>query len=118
MVGRQFTWANSLPDPTYEKLDPALMDSSWEIKFPMVSVRVLPRIQDLSDHAPILLTTGTPNPQRKRPFKFEVGWLCRDGFSDMVKKVWEKPVAGSTPIQRWNNKLRSMRRYLGGGRGI
>ena len=27
MVGRQFTWANSLLEPTYEKLDRVLMDS-------------------------------------------------------------------------------------------
>jgi hypothetical protein len=32
----------------------------------------------------------------------------------MVKFIWDKPVVGNTPIQRWNNKLRSMRRYLGG----
>jgi hypothetical protein len=114
MVGRQFTWANGFPDPTYEKLDRVLMDSSWETKFPMVYVRVLLRIQDLSDHAPILLTTRTPSPERMRSFKFELGWLCRDGFADIVKKVWENPVAGLAPIQRWNNKLRSMRRYLGG----
>ena len=110
MTGRQFTWANSLPDPTYEKLDRVLMDSDWELKFPLVSVRALPRIEALSDHAPILLTTGNPTPQRRRPFKFELGWLCRDGFSDMIKFIWDKPVAGNTPILRWNNKLRSVRR--------
>jgi hypothetical protein len=38
MVGRQFTWANNLPDPTYKKLDRVMMDSYWEDKFPMVSV--------------------------------------------------------------------------------
>jgi endonuclease/exonuclease/phosphatase family metal-dependent hydrolase len=27
MVGRLFTWANSLPEPTYEKLDRVLMDT-------------------------------------------------------------------------------------------
>jgi hypothetical protein len=91
MIGRQFTWANSLPDPTYEKLDRVLMDSDWEQKFPQVSVRALPRIESLSDHAPILLTTGIPSPPRKRSFKFELGWL-----------------------QRWNRKLRAVRRYLGG----
>jgi hypothetical protein len=32
----------------------------------------------------------------------------------MIKFIWDKLVAGNTPIQRWNNKLRSMRRYLGG----
>jgi hypothetical protein len=114
MVGRQFTWANSLPEPTYEKLDRVLMDHNWESKYPMVNVRALPRIERLSDHAPILLTTGKNRSQCKRQFKFELGWLQREGFSDMVKRVWERPIAGSSPIQRWNNKLRAMRKHLGG----
>ena len=102
------------PDPTYEKLNHVLMDTEWESKFPMVSVRALPRIEALSDHAPILLTTGLPRPQHRRKFKFELGWLLRDGFHDMVKEVWEKPVAGPTPIHRWNNKMRALRKFLGG----
>ena len=57
LVGRQFTWTNSLPEPTYEKLDLILMDSDWESRFPLVSVRDLERIEGLSDHAPIILTT-------------------------------------------------------------
>jgi endonuclease/exonuclease/phosphatase family metal-dependent hydrolase len=73
MVGRQFTWENNLLEPTYEKLDRVLMDSEWELKFPLVSVCVLPPLEVLSDHAPILLTTGNPTPQRRRPFKFELG---------------------------------------------
>jgi hypothetical protein len=44
MTGRQFTWANSLPEPTYEKLDRVLMDSRWEDKYPLVTVRALERI--------------------------------------------------------------------------
>jgi hypothetical protein len=39
----------------------------------MVSVRALERIVGLSDHDPILLTTGTPDPPSKHPFKFELG---------------------------------------------
>jgi hypothetical protein len=31
MVGRQFTWDNSLPDPTHEKLDHVLMDTDWDL---------------------------------------------------------------------------------------
>jgi endonuclease/exonuclease/phosphatase family metal-dependent hydrolase len=61
-VGRQFTCANNLPEPTYEKLDRVLMDSDWEDKYPMVSVRALERIESLSDHAPILLTAGSTIP--------------------------------------------------------
>jgi hypothetical protein len=60
MIGRQFTWANNLPEPTYEKLDRVLMDS----------VRALERIEAMSDHAPILLTTGSAGPHSARRFKF------------------------------------------------
>lgn len=93
MVGRQFTWANNLPEPTYEKLDRVLTDTNWESKFHMVSVRALERIVGLSDHAPILLTNGLPRPPSTRQFKFEHGWLQRDGFHAMVKKVWERHIA-------------------------
>ena len=33
MTGRQFTWANILPEPTYEKLDRVLMSTDWEAKY-------------------------------------------------------------------------------------
>ena len=32
----------------------------------------------------------------------------------MVKMVWERPVAGKSAIQRWNNKLRALRKHLSG----
>jgi hypothetical protein len=114
MIGRQFTWANSLPEPTYEKLDRILMDTDWESKFPMVYVRALPRIEAISDHTPILLTTGLAQPQHRCKFKFELGWLHWEGFHDMVKEVWEKPVVGQTPIHQWNNKMSALRKFLGG----
>jgi hypothetical protein len=81
------------------------MDSDWEEKYPMVSVRALERIESLSDHAPILLTTRLLRPQCNQRFKFELGWLHRDGFYDMVKTIWERPTIGQTPIVRWNNKI-------------
>jgi hypothetical protein len=63
------------------------MDTDWEDKYPMVSVRALERIEKMSDHAHIHLTTGTSRPLCKRLFKFELGWLQREGFHDMVKNV-------------------------------
>jgi hypothetical protein len=50
LTGRQFTWANSLPNPTSEKLDRVLMTTEWEFKYPLVSVRALDR--GVSDHPP------------------------------------------------------------------
>jgi mannosylglycoprotein endo-beta-mannosidase len=41
----------------------------------------------------------------------------REGFQDMVKNVWKRPVAGNTPILRWNNKMRAMCKYLSGWAG-
>jgi hypothetical protein len=82
MTSRQFTWANSLLEPTYEKLDRVLMDTDWKLQFPMVTVRALERIVGFSDHAPILLSTGLPRPPTKRRFKFELGWLNREDFSN------------------------------------
>ena len=32
----------------------------------------------------------------------------------MVKRIWDLPVAGDTPIQRWNNKIRALRTHLVG----
>jgi endonuclease/exonuclease/phosphatase family metal-dependent hydrolase len=75
MTGRRFTWANSLPEPTYEKLDRVLMSTDWEDKYPLVTVRALERIEDLSDHAPLLLSTGTLKPNARHRFKFELGWF-------------------------------------------
>jgi hypothetical protein len=75
MIERQFTWTNSLLDPTFEKLDRILVDAEWESKFPMVSVRALERTEGLSDHAPILMTTGSPSLQTNHRFKFELGGL-------------------------------------------
>jgi hypothetical protein len=73
MIKRQFTWANSMPDPTYEKLNRVLMDANWESKFPLVSIRALDRIERFSNHDPILMTTGTPRPLGNHRFKFELG---------------------------------------------
>ena len=41
LSGRKFTWANSLPVPTFEKLDRVLASVEWEQKFPLVTVQAL-----------------------------------------------------------------------------
>jgi hypothetical protein len=65
----------------------------------MVSIRALERIEELSVHALILLTTGTHEPSGNHRFKFELRWLKREGFHDMVKDVWDRPIAADSPIQ-------------------
>jgi hypothetical protein len=91
------------------------MDAEWETKYHMVSVRAMERIEKLSDHAPLLLDTNSDKLHGKKPsFKFELGWLSRDGFEYMVKEVRNRPVKGSSTILRWNNKICALQKHLRG----
>ena len=38
LSGCKFTWANSLPQPTFERLDRVLVSTEWEFKFPQDTV--------------------------------------------------------------------------------
>jgi hypothetical protein len=103
LTGCQFTWANSLPNPTYEKLDRALMTTEWEFKYPFVTVHGLDR--GVSDHTPLLLDTGMSAYKGNiRQFKLELSLFSREDFHDRVVKIWNKPVSGKNSVQRWNKK--------------
>jgi hypothetical protein len=98
MVGRQFTWANNLVPPTFEKIDRVLMSPDWELKFPNVTVQALDRFR--SDHTPLLLNDKAPtNLGNHYEFKFELVWLIREGFHDMVSSIWQQENRGETAIQ-------------------
>jgi hypothetical protein len=112
LSGRQFTWANNLSIPTYEKLDKILVSTEWEFNFSRVTVRSLPRV--VSDHMPLLLDTGSPSQPNKRSFKFELAWLFKDGFHENMAEVWQRENKGSTTLEKWQNKIRTLRRYLRG----
>jgi hypothetical protein len=113
MSGRQFTWANRLPYLTYEKLDRILVATEWDNKYPLSTVVALNR--DIFDHTPLLLNTGESNEcALPHPFKFELRWLLRDGFLDMVKTTWASVTVGNTPLERWQAKIRWVRQYLRG----
>ena len=113
LTGRQFTLANSLPKPTYERLDRALMSTEWEFKYPLVSLQALDR--GVSDHTPLLLDTGTPAFKGNgKQFKLELSWFTHEDFNDRVIEIWNRPVKGRNSVQRWNNKCRALRRHLRG----
>jgi hypothetical protein len=99
LSGRKFTWANSRRVSTDEKLDRVLVSTEWEQHFPLATVEALNR--DISDHTPLLLSTGDGVQIKKQPpFKFELGWLLKEGFFETVSEVWTKERRGSTPMQR------------------
>ena len=113
MTGRKYTWANYAEVPTYEKLDRILETTESKQKFPLASVYALTR--EISDHTPLLLDGGEPSHRgNARNFKFELGWLTRDGFFELVKEVWESENRGRSPMEKWQNKVRRLRRFLRG----
>jgi hypothetical protein len=71
--------------------------------------------RDISDHTPLLLSTGDGVQIKKQPpFKFELGWLLKEGFFETVSEVWTKERRGSTPMRHWQNKIRRLRQFLRG----
>ena len=113
MSGRQYTWAGPDDNPIFEKLDRVLVSTDWEDKFPLCSVE--PRDRDISDHTPLILNTGASTHSSDQcPFKFERGWLIRDGFYEMVANIWQSETSGSTPLERWQNRIRRLKQHLRG----
>lgn len=89
------------------------MSIEWEQKFPLSTVEDLTR--DIYNHTPLLLDIGcTSHRGNNFMFRFELGWLTIDGFNDKVIQVWQKETRGATPMQRWQNKIRSLRRFTKG----
>jgi len=86
MNGYEFTWFKSLGTvrAVEEKLDRALVNSSWYNLFPDAALECLTNTS--SDHYPLLLNCKVfenvhRNPQR---FKFENAWLAEPDFKEQV----------------------------------
>ena len=99
LKGRQFTWSNNLDPPTLEKLDRVFMSIDWELKYPNATVEALHRSR--SDHTPLLLIDKIASQFGTRSlFKFELGWLIRDGFHDMVSSIWQQHTRGYSAMEK------------------
>ena len=113
MSGRKFTWSNSLETPTFERLDRVLMSTEWEQKFPLATVVALSR------EIPLLLNSGAKTHRTSQPmFRFELGWLLRKDFHNLVADVWHERNKGSSAMEVWQNKIRRLRQFLRGGLGM
>jgi hypothetical protein len=89
------------------------MSLDWELKYPNATVEVLHRSR--SDHTPLLLIDKIASQFGTRSlFKFELGWLIRDGFHDMVALIWQQHTRGYSATEKCQGKIRSLRQYLRG----
>ncbi|PNT76038.1 hypothetical protein BRADI_1g43245v3 [Brachypodium distachyon] len=84
--GPAYTWTNKrfTSHPIYRRLDHCLANSEWCASFPNTNVYNLPII--LSDHAPILATTGSIFKRPKLSFKFENWWLMERNLRKWCRK--------------------------------
>jgi len=90
-----------------------LVTTDWEQNFPLATVQALTR--EISDHTPLLLDGGEPSHRGNvMNFKFELGWLTRDGFFGLVKEVWKSKNRCRSPMEWWQNKIRRLRRSFRG----
>ncbi|XP_028121762.1 uncharacterized protein LOC114318984 [Camellia sinensis] len=84
MLGRSFTWSNSVKGERWSKIDRFLLDPSWLEKFKF-KLWGLPRI--VSDHCPLLLKEDERN-WDPRPFRFLNAWLLHPSFTANVQRSW------------------------------
>jgi exonuclease III len=111
-ANRLFTWSNNQKDPILATLDRFFASTDWEQRYPLTTVRALPRV--VSDHAPLVLDSGTNKPPPPNLFSFEKWWIMQEGFTDRVCKVWNTKCDCTAAIDIWQFKLRLLRKSLKG----
>ncbi|KAJ8431324.1 hypothetical protein Cgig2_013540 [Carnegiea gigantea] len=81
--GPKFTWSRGRDWDTLKqaRLDRALCNMAWRLKFPEGAVRHL--LQAQSDHAPILLSLRGFSylAKTRKPFRFQVAWTTHTDFN-------------------------------------
>jgi hypothetical protein len=64
---------------------------------------------DLRSYPLLLIDSGKSSPSNKPPmFKFELGWLLRDVFVDMVSGVWNSVADQDDKMRCWQSKIRRL----------
>src|SRR5436190_2361817 len=99
--GPKYTWKRGTLS---ERLDRAICNPQWRIKFPEASLQHLARIS--SDHRPILLKFSTFDPNKaNRPFRFQQMWLTHRGFFFFMKDNWTTDQTFTLSVQQLTDKL-------------
>ena len=112
MSGGMYTWINKQDPPTLEKLDRILVTNSWEDIYPHAMVKKLPR--KISGHNPLILCSGQNKKMPHIQFKFELNWIDNPNFLQEVDKIWGRPCRAKSPLDKIQQKLKLVKRYLKG----
>ena len=104
LIGRKFTWTNSQKDPTMTRIDRAFITLGWDNMHQ--NYALFPLASNMSDHTPLLLDSEEEESIKKQPlFKFELGWLLREGFFELLSDIWQKEKRVRHPYRSGKIKL-------------
>ena len=79
------------------KIDRVLVSVDWELYYPDVLLQALST--NISDHAPLHLSTAAPFCAKKR-FRFELYWTRLEGFEQPVQEAWVCAEEITDPFKR------------------
>ena len=96
-------------DPLLEQLDWFFTSTHWTSVYPNTMVK--PLCRPTSDHTPCVVNIETKIPRAKL-FRFESYWLLHPGFMDVVKRLWDKPIALSNAATVLCRKFKKLRQEL------
>ncbi|XP_019160892.1 PREDICTED: uncharacterized protein LOC109157440 [Ipomoea nil] len=113
--GSKLTWVKegSVNPLKGTRLDRALCNVDWKLRFPDVTVTHLPRIS--SDHAPILLQNkGGRKRSNISPFIFQAAWLTHPDFRTVVRHLWREDQSLETNTNNLAEGLKSWNKTVFG----
>lgn len=87
--GPCMTWKRGNSDATFKsaRLDRALGDGDWIMRFQNASMQHLPMVH--SDHSPLLMkTNGKTGDRHNQCFKFQAAWLSNEGLEQTIRDKW------------------------------
>ena len=108
---RLYTWTNNIigEDNILDRLDRFLLHNTFLSEKKIVSIEILPKWN--SYHKPILLLLEEEENLGPIPFRFSPLWENREGFMDIVNKVWSIHVVG-LPSYVWEQKIKATKTAL------
>lgn len=112
IFGGLFTWSNNQENPIMEKLDRILVTKEWEDIFPQDKVCRLRR--EISDHNPLIISTGDNAGLPFIQFKFDLNWLNNPDLFSLVRQLWNKPCRAKSALDKIQQKLKLFKQYFKG----
>lgn len=104
--GNTFTWTNARDgmEIIRERLNRALANPEWLVKFPHTQVTHLTRTH--SDHCPILVSLDQHAYSGSFPFRCKEAWLSHPNFDAFFVDNWKSPHNFMTGRQRFLSNVK------------